>query len=95
MTIAKEEIFGPVMQILKYHTIDEAIDRANATEYGLASVVIGKDIDKCLTVAHGMRAGVAWVNCYGALSCQGECLRVGLWRVGVSVCERCCTLAST
>ena len=63
----------------------QAIERANATEYGLASVVIGKDIDACLTVAHGMRAGVCWVNCYGEGGVGGLTLpqkrtcRVSVW----------------
>ena len=46
MTIAKEEIFGPVMQIMKFQDMDEIIHRANLTEYGLAASVFTKDIEK-------------------------------------------------
>ena len=46
MTIANEEIFGPVMQILKFKDMDEIIHRANLTEYGLAASVFTKDIEK-------------------------------------------------
>ena len=77
--------------LCRYHTIDEAIERANSTEYGLASVVIGKNIDQCLTVAHGMRAGVCWVNTYGALSVQapfGGYKMVGGGSVGGGVTNR-------
>ncbi|BES96653.1 Aldehyde dehydrogenase [Nesidiocoris tenuis] len=63
MTIAKEEIFGPVMQILSYKDIEEVIDRANSSEYGLAASVFGSDIDDIYTVAEGVRAGSCWVNC--------------------------------
>ena len=64
MTIAREEIFGPVMSIMKYSDYEEVIDRANDTIYGLAAAVITKDIDRALTLAHGIRAGTVWVNCY-------------------------------
>ena len=70
MRIAKEEIFGPVMQILKFKTIDEVIERANNTSYGLAASVMTKDLDKALTVAQGVRAGTVWVNTYGAVKPQ-------------------------
>jgi aldehyde dehydrogenase (NAD+) len=66
MTIAKEEIFGPVMSILKFKTMEEVIKRANATTYGLAAGVITKDLNKALTFAHNVRAGTVWVNCYDA-----------------------------
>lgn len=64
MTIAKEEIFGPVQAILKYSTMDEVIDRSNKTEYGLASGILTTDINKALTFAQAVRAGSVWVNCY-------------------------------
>ena len=70
MRIAKEEIFGPVMQILKFKTIDEVIERANNTSYGLAASVMTKDLDKALTVAQGVKAGTIWVNTYGAVTPQ-------------------------
>ncbi|EDO36183.1 predicted protein [Nematostella vectensis] len=60
MRIAKEEIFGPVMQILKFNEINEVIRRANDTTYGLAGAVFSKDIDKALMVAHSIQAGTMW-----------------------------------
>lgn len=60
MRIAKEEIFGPVQTILKFNTIEEVIERANATSYGLAAAVLTKDIDKALTFAKAVEAGSVW-----------------------------------
>ncbi|XP_038066163.1 retinal dehydrogenase 1-like [Patiria miniata] len=68
MRIAKEEIFGPVQQILKFKTIEEVVERANATTYGLAGAVFTRDIDKALTVANTIRAGLIWINNYGLIS---------------------------
>merc|ERR1719181_1573704 len=51
MKICKEEIFGPVMQCMKFKTIDEAIERANATQYGLAAGVYSRDIGKAMGIA--------------------------------------------
>lgn len=70
MTIAKEEIFGPVQQIIKFKKLDEVIERANATPYGLAAAVFSKDIDKVNYVVQGLRAGTVWVNSYNVLSAQ-------------------------
>ncbi|XP_015600493.1 retinal dehydrogenase 1 [Cephus cinctus] len=70
MRIAKEEIFGPVQSILKFDTLDEVIERANRTNYGLASGVITKDINKALTFAQAIHAGSVWVNCYDAITPQ-------------------------
>lgn len=64
MRIAKEEIFGPVQQIIKFKTLDEVIPRANNTRYGLAAGVFTKDIDKAITIANSVQAGTVWVNCY-------------------------------
>jgi len=64
MRIAKEEIFGPVMQILKFKTMEEVVDRANNTCYGLAAAVFTKDLDKAMYVSSNIRAGSIWVNCY-------------------------------
>lgn len=60
MRIAKEEIFGPVQAILKFDTMDEVIERANRTNYGLASGVITKDINKALEFAQAVEAGSVW-----------------------------------
>ncbi|XP_065915953.1 aldehyde dehydrogenase, mitochondrial-like [Dysidea avara] len=70
MRIAQEEIFGPVMQIMKFKDVDELIERANKTIYGLAASVFTASIDKAMTVAHGIRAGTVWVNCYDVLQAQ-------------------------
>src|SRR5271168_2073878 len=64
MTIAKEEIFGPVMTILKFKSIEEVAARANNTAYGLAAAVWTKDISKAHAIADSVRAGTVWVNCY-------------------------------
>ncbi|XP_052794420.1 aldehyde dehydrogenase, mitochondrial-like [Mya arenaria] len=64
MTIANEEIFGPVMQIMKFKTVDEVIERANINKYGLAAAVVTNDISRALNVANSVRAGTVWVNCY-------------------------------
>ena len=64
MTIAKEEIFGPVMSILKFKDLDEIAARANNTTYGLAAAVWTRDIQKAHTLAAKIRAGTVWINCY-------------------------------
>jgi len=66
MRIAKEEIFGPVQQILKFKTLEEVIERANDTSYGLGSGVITNNINTALTFAQAVQAGSVWVNCYDA-----------------------------
>jgi aldehyde dehydrogenase (NAD+) len=64
MKIAREEIFGPVMSILKFHDVNEVVDRANRTSYGLVAGVWTRDIAKALAIANEVRAGTVWVNCY-------------------------------
>ncbi|HAX78400.1 MAG TPA: betaine-aldehyde dehydrogenase [Cyanobacteria bacterium UBA11372] len=64
MKIAQEEIFGPVMSIIKFKDINEVIERANKTMYGLAAAVWTKDITKAHAIANSVRAGTVWVNCY-------------------------------
>ncbi|KAM3837937.1 aldehyde dehydrogenase, cytosolic 2-like [Diretmus argenteus] len=58
MRIAKEEIFGPVQQIMCFRSVKEVIQRANATHYGLAAGVFTNDIDKALTVSSALQAGM-------------------------------------
>ncbi|XP_064639895.1 aldehyde dehydrogenase, mitochondrial-like isoform X2 [Lineus longissimus] len=70
MAIAKEEIFGPVQQIIRFKNAAEVIERANNTTYGLAAGVFTKDIDKALTLAHSLKGGSVWVNCYDLVSVQ-------------------------
>ena len=62
MTIAREEIFGPVVSILGYESVDEAVTVGNDTEYGLAAYVNGTDIDKVREVASRLRAGQVSIN---------------------------------
>jgi len=70
MRIAQEEIFGPVQQIFKFKTLDELIERANNTIYGLAAAVFTNDLERALHLSQGLRAGTVWVNCYDAFSPQ-------------------------
>jgi len=67
MAIAQEEIFGPVLSILKFKDTDEILDRANRTMYGLAAAVWTKDIGRAHRLAHQIKAGTVWVNCYDVL----------------------------
>jgi aldehyde dehydrogenase (NAD+) len=62
MTIAREEIFGPVLCILGYDNLDQALDIANDTEYGLAGYVSAADLDKARSVARRIRAGSVAIN---------------------------------
>uniref|UniRef100_F1L2L3 aldehyde dehydrogenase (NAD(+)) n=1 Tax=Ascaris suum TaxID=6253 RepID=F1L2L3_ASCSU len=83
MSIAQEEIFGPVMSILKFDTMENLIDVANNTIYGLAAAVVTKDIDKALHVANRIRAGTVWVNCYNVFDAAapfGGCKLSGIGR---------------
>ena len=64
MKIAREEIFGPVMSILKFKDADEVIERGNRTFYGLAAAVWTRDISKAIRLANSLRAGTVWVNCF-------------------------------
>ncbi|KAF2303896.1 hypothetical protein GH714_024173 [Hevea brasiliensis] len=66
MLIAKDEIFGPVMSLMKFKTIDEAIKCANNTRYGLAAGIVTKNLDVANTVSRSIRAGIIWINCYFA-----------------------------
>lgn len=62
MTIAQEEIFGPVMSVITYKDLDEAIDIANDTKYGLAGYVYGKDTESLKKVARSVEAGTIEIN---------------------------------
>lgn len=64
MTVAREEIFGPVAAIIKFKTEEEVIEMANDTDYGLAGAVWTKDINRAIRVARAIEAGRIWVNDY-------------------------------
>jgi betaine-aldehyde dehydrogenase len=64
MTIAREEIFGPVMSVLDFATEDEAVARANATGFGLAAGVFTADLARAHRVVARLEAGTTWINAY-------------------------------
>ncbi|MFY7779041.1 MAG: aldehyde dehydrogenase family protein [Elstera sp.] len=64
MAAAREEIFGPVLSVLTFETVEEAIALANGTAYGLSAGVWSRDFDTCLTVGRGVRAGTVWMNTF-------------------------------
>jgi acyl-CoA reductase-like NAD-dependent aldehyde dehydrogenase len=65
MRLAREEVFGPVMSVLKFNTEAEAIERANAIELGLTAAVWTNDINRALRVAQAVQAGYIWINGVG------------------------------
>ncbi|SFJ40044.1 betaine-aldehyde dehydrogenase [Celeribacter neptunius] len=64
MSIARKEIFGPVMSVLRFTTEEEGLKRANATEFGLAAGVFTKDLTRAHRVAAGFEAGTCYINAY-------------------------------
>jgi betaine-aldehyde dehydrogenase len=77
MRIVKEEIFGPVMSILYYDSVEEAVRRANATEMGLAAGVFTKDLNQAHRVVDQLQAGITWVNAWGESPAE---MAVGGWK---------------
>ncbi|MBP2237525.1 gamma-glutamyl-gamma-aminobutyraldehyde dehydrogenase [Sinorhizobium kostiense] len=65
MTLAREEVFGPILSIIPFETESEALQIANATEYGLASAVWTANLSRAHRMVRGIRAGVVHVNTYG------------------------------
>ncbi len=64
MRLAREEIFGPVLSVLAFDDLDEAVRLANATEYGLAAALWTSDLSTAHKVSRALKAGTVWVNCY-------------------------------
>ena len=64
MSIVREEIFGPVMSVLRFEDEDEAVARANGTRFGLAAGVFTRDLARGHRVAGRLKAGVCWINNY-------------------------------
>ena len=60
--VVQEEAFGPILPMLKFNSIDDVIDRANNSEYGLASAVWSKDTDKAVEIGRRIEAGTVWIN---------------------------------
>ncbi|KAG8907597.1 aldehyde dehydrogenase (NAD(P)(+)) ald5 [Tulasnella sp. 403] len=70
MTIVKDEIFGPVVVIMKFKDEQDIIEKANDTMYGLAAAVFSRDVGRAISTAHALHAGTVWVNCYNQLNYQ-------------------------
>jgi aldehyde dehydrogenase (NAD+) len=66
MTIAREEIFGPVISVIPFDTVEEVLKLANDTDYGLAGGVWTRSLATAHQVSQAIRSGTVWVNCYGA-----------------------------
>ena len=77
MKIVKEEIFGPVMCILTYETMEEVIERANATSFGLAAGVFTQNVNMAHRVISKLEAGITWVNTWGESPAE---MSVGGWK---------------
>ncbi|QKX54837.1 uncharacterized protein TRUGW13939_01926 [Talaromyces rugulosus] len=77
MKIVREEIFGPVLSILPYQTVDEAVRRANTTELGLAAGVFTSDLNKAHRIIDQLQAGITWINSWGESPAE---MSVGGWK---------------
>jgi aldehyde dehydrogenase (NAD+) len=67
MKIAQEEIFGPVISAISFTDMDELVQRANNTTFGLGSGVWTRDVSKAHRLAKSLQAGSVWINCYQAM----------------------------
>jgi betaine-aldehyde dehydrogenase len=77
MKIIKEEIFGPVLSILPYTSVEEAVQRANTTSLGLAAGVFTKDLNLAHKIIAKLEAGITWVNTWGESPAE---MSVGGWK---------------
>jgi aldehyde dehydrogenase (NAD+) len=68
MTIAREEIFGPVLSVIKYDSINDAIDMANDNIYGLGGAIFSRDVPWAIALAKRLRTGTVWINDYHLLN---------------------------
>ena len=68
MRIAQEEVFGPILSIIRFKTDEEAIQIANDTLYGLAAAIWTQDLDRAINIPPRLRAGTVWVNAYRVVS---------------------------
>ena len=68
MRIARDEIFGPVLGVLKYESVEDAVDMANDSIFGLSAGVWSSDIEKAKRVASRLRSGTIWINEWHILS---------------------------
>ncbi len=67
MSIARDEIFGPVASVLRFEELDEVVKRANDTPYGLAAGVWTRDLHQAHALSNELKAGTVWINCYNAV----------------------------
>ena len=67
-TIAREEIFGPVLAVIRYENLDDAIAMANDSIYGLGGAVFSRDIPKAIAIAKRIRTGTVWINDFHLLN---------------------------
>ena len=70
MRIAQEEIFGPVLVVIKYDSLEDAIKQANDTIYGLAAGVWSANLERAVSVANKLRAGTVWINDYHLINAE-------------------------
>lgn len=91
MSIAQEEIFGPVLSVITFDTLEQAIDIANSTMYGLSAGIWTRDINSALTAAQRLQAGTVWVNRwmdgypelpFGGYKASGEGRELGRQAIG-------------
>ena len=67
MELAREEVFGPLLAVSRWTSESDLISQANGTRYALGAGIWGNDLSRVMTLARSLRAGIAWVNTYGAL----------------------------
>ncbi|SGZ53949.1 CIC11C00000002067 [Sungouiella intermedia] len=70
MRIVKEEIFGPVITVHKFKTVDDAVKLANDSQYGLAAGIQSSNVNTCIDVSRRLKAGTIWVNTYNDFHAQ-------------------------